>query len=133
MMAKRLTDNALDEVAGHGVLDDALACNDSQAGERRLIAYRVYGKPAASCSRFGGQKCLELRWPGQARAWSEREALQDRSYTASRLRPFARRLLMTFRPPNVFMRARKPWVRARRTFEGWYVRFIAGLARDCMT
>jgi hypothetical protein len=31
---------------------------------------------------------------------------------------------MTARPPRVFMRTKKPWVRARRVFEGWYVRFI---------
>lgn len=38
--------------------------------------------------------------------------------TARRLRPLARRALMTARPPRVFMRTRKPWVRARRVFEG---------------
>jgi hypothetical protein len=31
---------------------------------------------------------------------------------------------MTARPPRVFMRVRKPWVRARLTLEGWYVRFM---------
>jgi len=31
---------------------------------------------------------------------------------------------MTARPPRVFMRTKKPWVRARRTLEGWYVRFM---------
>ena len=44
---------------------------------------------------------------------------QTRVYTASRLRPLARRALMTARPPRVFMRTRKPWVRARRILEGW--------------
>ena len=44
--------------------------------------------------------------------------------TARRLRPLARRALITARPPRVFMRIRKPWVRARRILEGWYVRFI---------
>ena len=39
--------------------------------------------------------------------------------TARRLRPLARRALMTARPPRVFMRTRKPWVRARRVLEGW--------------
>jgi hypothetical protein len=37
--------------------------------------------------------------------------------TARRLRPLARRALITARPPRLFMRTRKPWVRARRTFE----------------
>lgn len=39
--------------------------------------------------------------------------------TASRTRPFARRARRTLRPPILFMRARKPWVRLRRTTEGW--------------
>ena len=34
------------------------------------------------------------------------------------LRPWARRLRMTLRPPAVAMRARKPWRRARTSFEG---------------
>ncbi len=41
-----------------------------------------------------------------------------RTQTAKRLRPLARRALMTARPPTVFIRARKPWVRLRRTTEG---------------
>lgn len=39
--------------------------------------------------------------------------------TASRLRPLARRALITARPPRVFIRTKKPWVRARRVLEGW--------------
>jgi tetratricopeptide (TPR) repeat protein len=46
--------------------------------------------------------------------------------TARRLRPLRRRLLITLRPPAVAMRARKPWVRARRVLCGWYVRFMTG-------
>jgi hypothetical protein len=38
--------------------------------------------------------------------------------TASRARPFARRARRTLRPPILFMRARKPCVRLRRTTEG---------------
>lgn len=44
--------------------------------------------------------------------------------TAKRLRPLARRALITLRPPFVFMRTKKPCVRARRVLEGWYVRFM---------
>jgi hypothetical protein len=32
------------------------------------------------------------------------------------------------RPPTEDMRARKPWLRARRSFEGWNVRFMADLS-----
>ena len=45
--------------------------------------------------------------------------------TVSRLRPFARRRLMTSCPDSVAMRLRKPCLRLRRKLEGWYVRFIA--------
>ena len=38
--------------------------------------------------------------------------------TESRARPFARRADRTLRPPTVFIRARKPCVRARRIFDG---------------
>ena len=50
--------------------------------------------------------------------------------TASRARPLARRADRTLRPPTVFMRARKPCVRARRIFDGLKVRFIAGTSSE---
>ena len=46
------------------------------------------------------------------------------AYTASLARPLARRARMTARPPRVFMRTKKPWVRFLLVTEGWYVRFI---------
>ena len=42
-----------------------------------------------------------------------------------RARPLARRRASTLRPPTVAMRARKPWVRLRRSECGWKVRFMA--------
>ena len=50
--------------------------------------------------------------------------LHEPVQTARRLRPLARRAAITARPPRVFMRVKKPWVRARFTLEGWYVRFM---------
>jgi hypothetical protein len=41
------------------------------------------------------------------------------SYTARRLRPFARRRASTARPDRVAMRARNPWVRLRCKLLGW--------------
>ena len=41
-----------------------------------------------------------------------------------RLRPLARRALRTARPPLVFIRSRKPWVRRRLIRLGWNVRFM---------
>lgn len=43
---------------------------------------------------------------------------------ASFFLPWRRRRLITFLPPAVFMRARKPMVFLRRSLLGWYVRFI---------
>lgn len=40
------------------------------------------------------------------------------------LRPSRRRLLMIARPSLVAIRARKPWRRARTSWDGWYVRFM---------
>lgn len=45
-------------------------------------------------------------------------------YTAKRARPLARRAAITARPPLVFMRTRKPWVRFLLVTDGWYVRFM---------
>jgi hypothetical protein len=47
--------------------------------------------------------------------------------TDSRLRPRARRRLMTCRPLRVRILFRKPWVRLRRLVCGWYVRFTVML------
>lgn len=44
---------------------------------------------------------------------------RDRTQTARRARPLRRRAFRTARPALVAMRARKPWVRLRRTTEGW--------------
>ncbi len=46
--------------------------------------------------------------------------------TARRFRPFARRRRRTSWPARVLFRFRKPWVRLRFTFDGWYVRFDTG-------
>ena len=43
---------------------------------------------------------------------------------ARRERPLRRRAVSTARPPVVFIRARKPWVRFRLILLGWYVRFM---------
>ena len=48
----------------------------------------------------------------------------SQAQTPSRFRPLARRARMIERPPRVFMRTRKPWVRLRRVTEGWNVRFM---------
>jgi hypothetical protein len=65
---------------------------------------------------------FELRLGAEALAGAERERPDRNSaaarYGERRLRPLARRRLNTRRPLLVAMRARKPWVRARRTLLG---------------
>lgn len=54
----------------------------------------------------------------------ERGSIQENAYTATRLRPFARRRARTVRPDVVFMRTRKPCVFDRFRFFGAYVNDI---------
>lgn len=49
------------------------------------------------------------------------------SYAESFARPFRRRAFNTRFPEAVFVRFKKPCVRARFRFLGWYVRFMAAL------
>src|SRR5205085_5511448 len=53
-----------------------------------------------------------------------RRRLPPGIYGVRRLRCLSRRRLRMLRPPFVRMRARKPCVRARLRFFGWYVRFM---------
>jgi len=79
---------------------------------------------AASATKQRLELDLSAEPPGGVQA----EALLYRvcnGYRPSRRRPRARRLRNTLRPPTVRLRTRKPWRRARRVFEGWYVRFVA--------
>lgn len=58
--------------------------------------------------RCGGATCQVLSsFQGGAVLWRIR-GFREADYTVSRLRPFARRLLSTFRPLAVLMRLRKP-------------------------
>ena len=87
------------ELAAHGESDARrLGRFPPQHDERRSI------DPPASL-----EERLEFSAGGQPLASGEATR-----YTVSRLRPFARRRLSTFRPPFVFMRSRKPCVFARR-------------------
>jgi hypothetical protein len=49
---------------------------------------------------------------------------QDFQTVVRRLRPLARRALITARPALVAIRERKPCLRLRRRVDGWYVRFM---------
>ena len=58
----------------------------------------------------------------------EAAALFSRDQAESRVRPLARRRLMTRRPAAVDIRLRNPWVIFRFRVLGWNVRFIVGPA-----
>jgi len=92
------------------------ADNDSQAGllARRAISAQDDEKFALPSRR---KRTGELRFAAQPRLAGQPGA--PRLYTAKRARPLARRALITALPPRVFMRSRKPCVRARRVLEGW--------------
>ncbi len=87
---------------------------------------RMQRKVRRSRNRCPGQHGLKLRsalQPLHRQTGVDHPARHDAeaatTQTARRLRPLARRALMTARPPRVFMRTKKPWVRARRILEGW--------------
>ena len=78
--------------------------------------------PAKACWNSTGRRSLAQRG-NRAAATGDEPAPAARPsnflYGISRLRPLARRRARTLRPFFVAMRARKPWVRARRTLLGW--------------
>src|SRR5262249_28190620 len=110
------------------------------AGPRRdLAAEDVAAAAALRCGRGDQREIEAFHATTRAQQRFERaesgEAAQaplrrrDRlgQTTVRLLRPLARRADSTLRPPTEDMRARKPWLRARRILEGWNVRFMAGL------
>jgi hypothetical protein len=64
------------------------------------------------------QQSLEMRFVPQPAGRIQPETLAARGYSPRRLRPRARRLRNTARPPLVRLRTRNPWRRARRVLEG---------------
>ena len=86
------------------------------------------GVPVSAQAPSLSQQPLEIRLAAQPPRRAQPEAPSARrgsDYSASRRRPRARRLRSTLRPPAVRLRTRKPWRRARRVLEGWYVRLVA--------
>jgi len=128
--AQRLAHAALDPVAVDGT-SQRLAPDDEPRATRRL---RGGSGDDLDPSALGAAAALEQRVerPDARQAMAPLAAVEARALRRtggqtddSRTRPLARRAESTLRPPTVFMRARKPCVRARRIFEGWNVRFMA--------
>src|SRR5688572_21372108 len=116
---------ALDPVAldcARGVL---FRHQDAEPGRSCFASFKNEAVSGQIAPRPLAQQTLELRLLPQPAGGIEPEALAARGYSPSRRRPLARRLRSTARPPRVPLRTRKPWRRARRVLEGWYVRFVA--------
>jgi hypothetical protein len=79
------------------------------------IGYTLRSAPTLRLGRSGHQNVV---WCRCSRCPQGRTC-----YTDSCFRPFLRRRLITFRPPTVRIRARKPWTRLRLRFLGCHVRF----------
>jgi hypothetical protein len=122
-LPKNFSNGALHQGTRNRARGGMPAYNDTQSGQAGVHVTsaqddKIFSLPSRS------KRASEMhasRQPRLARKTVTRWRLQ----TASRARPLARRALMTARPPRVFMRSRKPCVRARRVLEGWYVRFMA--------
>jgi len=90
--------------------------NHPDPAAAHCVRRRREGEPHAPLPEPGTQGKLELLWSAQP--GGRGETLVRPRHTARRLRPLARRAFSTFLPPRVFMRARKPCVRARRILDG---------------
>lgn len=119
---KHFADHAADAIACNRVADGARG--DRQPEPRIAECVGTCGDLEERLSKTlpAFVDMLELRRSAEALAGAERERPDRNSaaarYGERRLRPLARRRLNTWRPLLVAMRARKPWVRARRTLLG---------------
>jgi len=118
---------ALDSITVLGQLDIAFCYRQTQPRTLHAIGCGQYGQILIRRSGCGFENMPEgARCRDAARTRKPvRRLRQAINQTLRRLRPFARRALMTRRPPGVFMRARKPWVRTRLILLGWYVLFMS--------
>lgn len=112
--AKCLTDQALGAITVYRARRDFLARNSTQSRTLHQINQRARDKIPAGYAYTRLQHRLEFGWPTQHADLVG----TPRNQTASRARPLALRALITARPALVFIRALKPWARARRVLEG---------------
>jgi len=133
MILRQAVDLSLDQISchcptcpslgNHGAYEGALALKKNGvlrfrrvADRRRCLTAPMENEMVRSRQDRAIEHGVKLRagfQPVQSLARSK-----TAGQTARRLRPLARRALMTARPPRVRMRARKPWVRARLTLDG---------------
>ncbi|MEK0432307.1 MAG: hypothetical protein RL700_514, partial [Pseudomonadota bacterium] len=112
---------ALDGVACHGALGPSLGNHgtDTVVRGRRFNVQRKMRRAGINTCTHDRVKICFLGNADHTHAHSMLRPRRWTAQTANRLRPLARLALITARPPRVFMRTKKPWVRARRVLEGW--------------
>lgn len=111
MQPERLPSHPLQPIALMRLANGATANNHPQPRpQRRIASGENAQRPAMNADLRRAQHPAELAWAVQAAALGE---TVSPSYADSRLRPLARRALITLRPALVDMRARNPWVRLR--------------------
>ena len=119
-------DHATNAIAHDGVLGNTSRDRHAKAGAHAgVCAVLDFEQGTMDAPRSGAQRGEISRSQQARRAWQAQSRLP--CYGIRCLRPFARRAFSTARPPRVFMRARKPCVRACLSLPGWKVRFIAVL------
>lgn len=115
------THTPLDTIAIDRARQQTLADHKSQPGMSERVGMRHDQEGIATRALIVCEHPLEFSRCPEARV-TKNQCFPGRSdrvdQTARRARPFARRALMTARPALVFMRARNPWVRLRRTVDG---------------
>jgi hypothetical protein len=123
--ARRFAQYPPDAVAIDRVAQDFLPDDVAHAAGRRLGWRGDELQPRAVVASAGAKYRFERANPAEPVTTSaanlrtgrgRRDCCCDQG--ASRARPLARRAESTLRPPTVFIRARKPWVRLRLTTEG---------------
>ena len=112
--AKRFTDQPLGAITVYCPRRDLLSCDRAQSRTLLYIGECAGDEIPGGDAYTRLQYSLEFGRPTQHTDLLAAPCTQ----TASRARPLALRALITARPALVFMRALKPWVRARRVLEG---------------
>lgn len=119
--------------------DDATSMfwdNQRQARTRRRGSGHEHVELTRPLPLPPAKQCPDLRAPAYACAAREPKASRRPGryfcgiVAASRLRPLRRRRAISFRPAFVFIRPRKPCLRSRFRFRGWYVGFTGSPPRS---
>src|SRR5262245_37417053 len=113
MAAEELSCPPPDPVAVHGELRGTPA--DGDAEPRRCqgpgqVQHRERARMLLRAAQHRSETILAAEAMAPRKAFRPGASRHERRQTATRLRPLARRALITARPLAVFIRARKPWV-----------------------